>query len=273
MKGILDTLIRNSQKSIDAGVYNNALKLTEPLQKSQKNLEEEIRQSKDVSLITEIKFSSPSRGKIRKKSDPLEIAEKMRRGGARALSILTQPRRFDGSPDYFIKIRQNIDIPLLMKDIIIDKKQIDAAEKMGADYFLLIQALFEPADNRKTDETRHQFIKNNVNELIEYGHNKGLKILLEAHTKTEFENAIHTKADIIGINNRNLDTLKVSRETTKSLLQNYSGKKIIVSESGINSEKDIKFLRDCGADAFLIGTSIMKSSDIENKVSNLVNAT
>ena len=91
MKGILDTLIRNSQKSIDAGVYDNALKLTEPLQKSQKNLEEEIRQSKDVSLITEIKFSSPSRGKIRKKSDPLEIAEKMRRGGARALSILTQP--------------------------------------------------------------------------------------------------------------------------------------------------------------------------------------
>ena len=273
MKGILDTLIRNSQKSIDAGVYNNALKLTEPLQKSQKNLEEEIRQSKDVSLITEIKFSSPSRGKIRKKSDPLEIAEKMRRGGARALSILTQPRRFDGSPDYFIKIRKNIDIPLLMKDIIIGTKQIDAAEKMGADYFLLIQALFESADNRKTDETRHQFIKNNVNELIEYGHNRGLKILLEAHTKTEFENAIHTKADIIGINNRNLDTLKVSRETTKSLLQNYKGNKIIISESGISSEKHIKILREYGADAFLIGTSIMKSSDIENKVSNLVNAT
>ena len=98
-------------------------------------------------LITEIKFSSPSRGKIRKISDPLEIAEKMKLGGAKALSILTQPRRFDGSPDYFIKIRKNIDIPLLMKDIIIDIKQIDAAEKMGADYFLLIQALFESMDN------------------------------------------------------------------------------------------------------------------------------
>ena len=270
MRGILDTLIKNSRRSINAGVYDNALNLTKSLKKSSQNLEEEIRHFKGVPLITEIKFSSPSRGKIRKKSDPLEIAQKMKLGGAKALSILTQPRRFDGSPEYFIKIRKKIRIPLLMKDIIIGTKQIDAAEKMGADYFLLIQALFESADP-KTKETRHRFIENDVNELIEYGHNKGLKILLEAHTKTEFEKAIRTKADIIGINNRNLDTLKVNRETTKSLLQNYRGNKIIVSESGINSKKHIKFLRDCGADAFLIGTSIMKSSDIENSVSNLVN--
>ena len=132
--------------------------------------------------------------------------------------------------------------------------------------------MFEPADNRKTDETRHQFIKNNVNELIEYGHNRGLKILLEAHTKTEFDNAIRTDADIIGINNRNLNTLEINLETTKQLLENFHKSKIILSESGIESSDDIRFLHNSGADAFLIGTSIMKSSDIENSVSELVNA-
>ena len=151
-------------------------------------------------------------------------------------------------------------IPLLMKDIMINKTQIDAAKKMGADYFLLIQALF---DNNFVSE---------IDELIDYGHKNGLKILLESHTKAEFDNAIKTNADIIGINNRNLDTLEINLETTKQILENYQKSKIILSESGINSVGDVKFLRDCGADAFLIGTSIMKSSDIQNSVSELVNA-
>ena len=101
---------------------------------------------------------------------------------------------------------------------------------------------------------------------------KDLKILLEAHTKTEFENALKTDADIIGINNRNLDTLEINLETTKQLLENFQKSKIILSESGIKSAEDVKFLHDCGADAFLIGTSIMKSSDIQKRVSELVNA-
>jgi len=184
----------------------------------------------------------------------------MMSGGAQALSILTQPYLFNGSPEYFIKIRKNVKIPLLMKDIMINKIQIDAAKKMGADYFLLIQALFD-----------NSFVSN-MDKLIDYGHEKGLKILLEAHTKTEFENALKTDADIVGINNRNLDTLEINLETTKQLLENFQKSKIILSESGIKSAEDVKFLHDCGADAFLIGTSIMKSSDIQKTVSELVNA-
>ena len=126
--------------------------------------------------------------------------------------------------------------------------------------FYLIQALF---DNDFVSE---------IDELIDYGHKNGLKILLESHTKAEFDNAIKTNADIIGINNRNLDTLEINLETTKQILENYQESKIILSESGIKSAEDVKFLRDCGADAFLIGTSIMKSSDIQNSVSKLVNA-
>ena len=147
-----------------------------------------------------------------------------------------------------------------MKDIMIDKSQIDAAKKMGADYFLLIQALFD-----------NGFV-NEIDELIDYGHKNDLKILLESHTKMEFDNALKTDADIIGINNRNLDTLEINLETTKQILENFQKSKIILSESGIKSTEDIKFLRDCGADAFLIGTSIMKSPDIQNSVSELVNA-
>ena len=256
MKNVLEKLVMNSQKAIDDGIYD----ITETLPKSKIDLEESIRNNVHALLITEIKFSSPAEGDIRQISDPLQIAESMIYGGAKALSVLTQPYLFNGSPEYFIKIRKNVEIPLLMKDITINKMQIDAAKKMGADYFLLIQALFD-----------NGFV-NEIDEFIDYGHKNGLKILLESHTKTEFDNAMKTNADIIGINNRNLDTLEINLETTKQILENSQKSKIILSESGINSSDDVKFLRDCGADAFLIGTGIMKSPDIENKVSNLVNA-
>ena len=253
---ILQKLVENSQNAIDDGVYD----ISETLSKSDIDLQQLIKNNKHASLITEIKFSSPAEGDIRQISDPLQIAESMMSGGAQALSILTQPYLFNGSPEYFIKIRKNVKIPLLMKDVMIDKIQIDAAKKMGADYFLLIQALFDKG-----------FV-DDIDELIDYGHENDLKILLESHTKTEFENALKTDADIVGINNRNLDTLEIDLYTTKKLLENFQKSKIIISESGIQSTDDIKFLHDCGADAFLIGTSIMKSSDIQKRVSELVNA-
>ena len=178
MKNVLEKLIINSRKAIDDGIYD----IAEILPKSEINLEESIRNDAHASLITEIKFSSPAEGNIRQISDPLQIAKSMISGGAKALSILTQPYLFNGSPEYFIKIRKNVEIPLLMKDIMIDKTQIDAAKKMGADYFLLIQALF---DNGFVDE---------IDEFIDYGHKNGLKILLESHTITEFHNAMKTNA-------------------------------------------------------------------------------
>ena len=249
-------MVTNSQNAIDEGIYN----IAETLQKSEINLQESIKNSSNAPLITEIKFSSPAEGDRRRISDPLQIAESMISGGAQAISVLTQPHLFNGSPEYFIKIRKNVKVPLLMKDVMIDKTQIDAAKKMGADYFLLIQALFDKG-----------FV-NDIDELINYGHKNGLKILLESHTKTEFENALKTDADIIGINNRNLDTLEINLETTKQLLENFDKSKIILSESGIESSDDIRFLHNSGADAFLIGTSIMKSPDIQKTVSELVNA-
>ena len=113
---------------------------------------------------------------------------------------------------------------------------------------------------------------NDIDGMIDYGHDLGLKVLIEAHTKQEFENSSNTNADIIGINNRNLDTMKIDLSTTEKILHNTEKTKLIVSESGISTSDDIRFLHKCGADAYLVGSSIMKTDDIQQTVQNLVNA-
>lgn len=252
----LQRLFDNSNKAIKDGTYE----INTTIPKSQIDLIQSIKENKHASLITEVKFSSPSLGKIRQKSDPVEIAQSMVDGGAKALSVLTQPYLFDGSPEYFMEIRKQVKIPMLMKDIVVDKVQIDAAKKIGADYMLLIQSLFDVGLLKEIDE------------FVDYGHKQGLKVLVEAHTKTEFVNALQTKSDLVGINNRNLDTLEIDINTTKTLLEGFNENRIIVSESGIESPLDIQFLQKCGAGAYLIGSSIMKSENIKENVRSLVNA-
>ncbi len=256
MKDMLEKLANNSQKAIKDGTYEIDYKTP----KSKQNLVSQIKNNKHASLITEVKFSSPSLGNIRDVSDPVIIATQMVEGGAMGLSVLTQPYLFNGSPDYFTKIRKKIKVPLLMKDIVVDKIQIDAAEKLGADVVLLIQAIFDK-----------KFAKD-IDEFVSYAHKKNLLVLLESHTKKEFADSTKTHADILGINNRNLDTLEIDLDTTKSILEDRDEKRIIISESGVESPKDIKFLDKCGADAFLVGSSIMKSKDIKGLVSELVSA-
>ena len=252
---MLDRLVQNSMKAIKDGVYEIEYKLT----KSEKNIVDEIRKNPHASLITEIKFSSPSLGSIREITNPVNIAKSMIEGGAIGLSVLTQPYLFNGSPEYFANIRKSVKVPMLMKDIIIDKSQIDAAEKLGADVILLIQSIFDK-----------KFAKD-IDEFITYAHKKQMAVLLESHTKEEFQTSFKTQADLLGINNRDLDTLEIDLRTTERILKD--GKKdnrFIISESGIESQQDIKFLRECWVDAFLVGSSIMKSKDIKGSVSSLV---
>ncbi|MDC0856690.1 indole-3-glycerol-phosphate synthase [Candidatus Nitrosopelagicus sp.] len=256
MENILEKLVNNSRKAINNGVYN----ISESLSNSGMDLGKIIINSQHAPLITEVKFSSPALGNIRKVSDPIDIAIQMVNGGASALSVLTQPFLFDGSPEVFMKVRKVVEIPMLMKDITVDKIQIDAAKKIGADYFLLIQSIF---DKKMVPE---------MDELIDYGHKNGVKVIVEAHTTKEFENACKTNADIVGINNRNLDTLKIDLNTTKNILDKSDSSKIIISESGIESNDDIRFLHKCGARGYLVGTAIMKNDNIEQTVRGLVNS-
>jgi indole-3-glycerol phosphate synthase len=251
---MLEKLVQNSQKAIDEGIYDIEHKLA----KSDINIITEIKNSVHASLITEIKFSSPSLGNIRQISNPVGIAKSMIKGGAVGLSVLTQPYLFSGSPEYFSEIRRQVNVPLLMKDIIVDKTQIDAAEKLGADIILLIQGIFDKKFAKEIDE------------FISYAHKKKLLVLLECHTQNEFVNSVKTEADLLGINNRDLDTLEIDLKATKRILENRKKDRIIISESGIESPDDIRFLHDCGADAFLVGSGIMKSRDIKGLVSRLV---
>jgi len=208
LEHILKKLVGNSQAAIDDGTYD----ITVNLQKSNQDLIHLIKTSQHAPLITEVKFSSPSIGKIRTLTDPVSIAKSMIGGGAKALSVLTQPNLFHGSPDFFIKIREAVEVPMLMKDIMIDKVQIDAGRKIGADYILLIQSLFDEGYLKEIDE------------FIDYAHKNELKILIEVHSIQEFENAIKTEADLIGINNRNLDTLEIDLKTTETVLSGVEKK-------------------------------------------------
>ncbi|MCA9827528.1 MAG: indole-3-glycerol-phosphate synthase [Nitrosopumilus sp.] len=255
-ENILRKLVNNSQMAIDEGVYE----IDANLKKSAQDFKQIISTNPHPTLLTEIKFSSPSLGKIRTLADPVSIAHQMIAGGSKALSVLTQPHLFNGSPEYFMKVRQAVDVPMLMKDIMIDKVQIDAAKKIGADYMLLIQSLFD------------QKFLSDIDEIIGYGHRQGLSILLEVHTKQELQNALNTDADLIGINNRNLDTLEIDLRTTERILSGSERTGLILSESGIDTPEDIRYLKKCGADAFLIGSSIMKNDNIEEQVRRLVNA-
>lgn len=252
---MLEKLVENSQKAINDETYN----IEHRLAKSDKNIIDEIRKNTHASLITEVKFSSPSLGNIRPVSDPVTIAKTMIDGGAMGLSVLTQPYLFHGSPQYFAEIRQHVRSPLLMKDIVIDKVQIDAAERLGADIVLLIQSVFDKKFVREIDE------------FVDYAHKKNLLVLIESHTKNEFLDSARTHADLLGINNRNLDTLEIDLKTTESILKDRQrDDRIIISESGIETPQDIRFLRQHGANAFLVGSSIMKSRDIKGLVSSLV---
>lgn len=253
---ILDKLVRNSLDAIELNTY----KISDKLKRSTKSIPTAVKNNQHASIISEVKFSSPSEGNIITKSNPIEIVNNMINGGAIGLSVLTQPFMFNGSPQIFMRIRKRFDVPMIMKDVIVDKIQIEAADNIGADYILLIKSLFDL-----------KYVKD-LEEMIAYSHKLGLKVILETHTENEFKNALITDADIIGINNRDLNTLKVDINTTKKLLNNYSGSKIIISESGINNKADIKFLYDCGIRLFLVGTSIMKNKNILLHVKNLVNA-
>jgi indole-3-glycerol phosphate synthase len=259
----LKTLADNSYKALDEGAYDSEeynFSTHSPI-----SLRHRILSCPHAPLITEIKLSSPSRGQIvhESKINVTELATTMVRAGSIGISILTQPHLFNGSIDRLAKIRKIINVPLLMKDVIVSETQIDAARRNGSDCILLIKSIFD-----------HDLAEASIEKFAEYAHRKGLQIIVEVHSERQFVDAIelnkNNKNNLIGINNRDLNSLNVDINTTKRLLNEYSkGKNIVISESGINNATEIQFLKNAGADAFLVGTSIMESNDIASKIEEL----
>ncbi len=251
-------LVDNSFKAIDEGAYDTRHSFTHDVI----NIRKAVMSCSHAPLITEVKFSSPSKGKIRSMTQPVQIATTMVNAGAIGLSVLTQPYLFDGSIEYLAVIRKAVRVPLLMKDITVSTVQIDAGKKAGADCILLIKTVFD-----------QDLAEDGMEKLAEYAAKKGLQVLVEVHTEREFAEVLKEKHNLVGINNRNLNNLKVDIENTERLLKKHGkGKGLVISESGISKPADIQYLRKAGADAFLVGTSIMETGDIGAKVAELYNS-
>jgi indole-3-glycerol phosphate synthase len=255
----LKTLTDNSYKAVNEGLYDADKYDYES--HSIISLKKAILTCSRVPIISEIKFASPSKGKIldQSKINPEDLAIQMTKSGAAGISVLTQPYLFEGSIDNLASIRKSVSVPLLMKDIIVSEVQIDAAKKIGADCILLIKTVFDKG-----------FAEGSMEKFTDYATRKGLEVISEVHSEDEFKEILKNKRQLIGINNRNLSTLEVDINVTIKLLQTFDKQNnIIISESGISKSDEIKKLRSIGVDAFLVGTSIMESENFFEKIKEL----
>jgi indole-3-glycerol phosphate synthase len=213
-----------------------------------------------MALIAEVKKASPSAGVIRADFDPVAIAREYERAGAACLSVLTDETFFQGSLQYLQAIRANVRLPLLRKDFLLDPRQVLEAVEWGADAVLLIAAILSDQDLR------------GLHELVT---DAGLTALVEVHDEVELERALKAGARVIGVNNRDLRTFQVDLGTTERLAsrlrQGGPGTDVLlVAESGIHTRGDVERLEQCGANAILVGESLMRASNMTRKTTELL---
>ncbi|MFQ5687376.1 MAG: indole-3-glycerol phosphate synthase TrpC [Candidatus Scalindua sp.] len=213
-----------------------------------------IKRDNGIKFIAEVKKASPSAGIIREDFNYVNIAIEYEAGGASAISVLTDKEFFMGDIKYLTEIREAVNVPVLRKDFVIDPYQIYEARAAGADSILLIARIL----------TQEQ-----IDTFLALAHKLEMECMVEVHNKNELEKVMKTEAAIIGINNRNLDTLETNLEATFQLYPLIPKEKIIVSESGIKTRADILKLEEAGIDAILIGETLMRSKDIFLKTKEL----
>ncbi len=207
-----------------------------------------------LSCICEVKKASPSKGLIRPDFHPVELAEEYQSAGADCISCLTEEHYFQGSSEYLKHIANAVSIPILRKDFIIDEYQIYEAKYLGASAILLIAAVLEDA---------------RMQDYFSLAHSLGLDCLLEVHTREEMERVQKLNPRLIGVNNRNLKTFEVNLSATAELASMRQPGQLLVSESGIKNNADMKTVQKNGADAVLIGETLMRSDHITETLHQL----
>jgi indole-3-glycerol phosphate synthase len=209
----------------------------------------------DVSLIAEVKKASPSKGVLCEDYDPVKLAVTYARNGAAAISVLTESKYFQGRLKHLVDIREKVNIPLLRKDFIFEEYQVYESAAYGADAMLLIASMLNPGQ---------------LTELLEISHNIGLFCLVEVHNEEELKTALLAGAQIIGINNRDLNTFEVNIDTTRRLRLLIPQQYIVVSESGITCKDDVKKMRECKVNAVLVGEALVTADDIPARMKELI---
>jgi indole-3-glycerol phosphate synthase len=220
----------------------------------QHSLRESLRKNQ-ISVIAEIKRASPSKGIINAAIDVAETARSYERGGACAISVLTEEDRFQGSLNDLIIAKSSVELPILRKDFIFDEFQIYEAAANGADAVLLIAAMLD--DKNLTD--LYQLAERELS----------LDVLLEVHTLEELERAKTIGAKIIGVNNRDLHSFAVSLDVSRKLVKQAPKDSLLITESGLQKREDLLELRSLGFSGFLIGETLMKSGDAEKELRDL----
>ncbi len=208
----------------------------------------------DISFICECKKASPSKGLIAPEFNYLQIAKEYEQAGADCISVLTEPKWFLGRDSYLKEIAENVSIPCLRKDFTVDPYMIYEAKILGASAVLLICSILSEKE---------------ICEYIKISDELGLSALVEAHNEGEVKAALNCGARIIGVNNRNLKDFTVDTENSRRLRELIPKNIIFVSESGVKTAEDIAILREIGADAVLIGETLMRADNKKEKLAEL----
>jgi len=257
---ILNDILLQKRKDLDE------LKQRMPLARLQRIIEKAERpkprsfrnailSTRHLNIVAELKKASPSEGVLRENFQPLRIASLYEYAGACAISVLTESHFFKGRPSYLKTVRQVTKLPLLRKDFIFDRFQLYETALLEADAFLLIASILSEEE---------------LKELITLGKDLRMDALVEVHSDAELKKAVDAGATIIGINNRDLKTLKVDPERAKQLIPHIPKGTAIVVESGLSAHDELMMYKSLGAHAFLIGSTLMKSPDIAATLQKLL---
>jgi indole-3-glycerol phosphate synthase len=200
----------------------------------------------EISVIAEVKRSSPSKGALATISDPAALAASYEQAGASVISVLTEQRRFGGTLNDLDQVRRAVELPVLRKDFMVDEYQFYEARAHGADVVLLIVAALS---------------KNQLDDFLHLSRELGMRALIEVHTHFELESALDISSEIIGVNSRNLKTLDFDTQVFSQLIPQIPKHIARVAESGISTRSDVEFAHENGATAILVGEALVRSAD------------
>lgn len=254
---ILTQIVANTKKELQTRKQNCSVKELEKTANYKKNrisLSQAIRDKSGTAIIAEIKFKSPSSGKLHDKIEPAKIGLGYQTAGATAISVLTDEKYFSGKTEYLTKTREVTEIPILRKDFILEEYQIVEARAIGADAILLLAAILKPKELLR---------------LARFANAIGLETLLEIHDE-QLADYLTPAINLVGINNRNLKTFEVNIKNSLKLVEQIPANYCKLSESGLSSADTIKKLVQAKFDGFLIGETFMKSDNPAKSLEKLL---
>ncbi len=261
MSEILSQIIANKRREVEAAKKQRPLTTLKALIETvppARDFHKALRKNESTRIIAECKHKSPSKGILKTPYDPVALAVAYERGGAAAISVLTDEAFFGGDLTHLEQVKQAVRIPVLRKDFIVDEYQIYEARRYGADTFLLLAGTLDTAE---------------LQYFLEIGRDLDMEALVESHNQAELTMALKTDAKILGINNRDLNTMTVNTKQSLDLVKfakKYDPKRLLVCESGIHSRAQLKAAESLGFQAFLIGEHLVTHENPEKAILDLL---